>query len=201
MRADPAGPAPGRTAARHTGGAPQPLVQVGANFEDEYPLADALATECYANLLRAGDLLMELHNRYTFDAYQLSAGARQTLAVVDGAGRALEPTVIAQRLLVTTASMTSLLHGLEKRGLIRREPHPDDRRKVLVSITPAGTAIVDELLPSLHARERDVMTAALSPREQATLLRLVAKVQHAALEARTTPPPRAVRRRRARSST
>lgn len=172
-----------------------PLVRVGEDFEDEYPGADRLATEAYANLLRTGELLMELHNRQTQDQYQLSASARQVLAVIEGADEPLEPSVIADRLLVTTGSMTSLLDNLEKRGLVARRPHPGDRRKLLIDITPAAQAIVDDLLPSLHARERDVITAALSPNEQRTLLRLVAKVQHAGVEARSAPYPVGTRRR------
>ena len=142
---------------------------------------------------------MDLHNRQTFDDYQLSASARQTLAVVEGAGQPLEPSVIAERLLVTTGSMTSLLDNLEKRGLISRTPHPRDRRKLLIDVTPAARAIVDELLPSLHAREREVMAAALSPNEQRSFLSALAKVQQAALQARAAPvPPAASRRRSAR---
>jgi DNA-binding MarR family transcriptional regulator len=168
---------------------------VDRDFEEEYPGASALATECYANLWRAADLLMGLHNRLTLDDFQLSPSARQVLAVVDGAGEPLEPSVIAERVLITTGSMTSLLDNLEKRGLIRRLPHPGDRRKLLVAITPAAQAIVDALLPMLHARERDVMSAALSTREQQQLLHLVAKVQQAALAAQSEPPSAAARKR------
>jgi len=174
----------------------EPLVRVDDDFEDEYPRASALATECWANLWRAAELLMELHNRQTFDQYQLSPSARQVLAIVEGAGQPLEPSVIAERLLVTTGSMTSLLDNLEKRGLIRRQPHPEDRRKLLIDITPTAQAIVDELLPSLHARERDVMAAALSPSEQRSLLRSLAKLQRAALEARSAPVVHGPTRRR-----
>ena len=85
-------------------------------------------------MYRAADLLMALHNRHTLDEYQLSPSARQILAVVEGAGEPLEPSIIAERLLITTGSVTSLLDNLEKRGLIRRLPHPDDRRKLLVEI-------------------------------------------------------------------
>jgi DNA-binding MarR family transcriptional regulator len=175
----------------------EPLIRVGNDFEHEYPDASALATECYANVYRAADLLMGLHNRYTADAYQLSPSGRQILAVVEGAGEPLEPSVIAERLLITTGSVTSLLDNLEKRDLISRLPHPQDRRKLLIDITPAAQAIVDELLPSLHARERDVMSAALSTTEQRELLRLIAKVQHAALAAQSTPSPHAAARQRA----
>ena len=175
---------------------PEPLRRVGDDFEDEYPGASALATECFANLFQAGDLLMELHNRQTREEYQLFPSARQVLAVVEGAGQPLEPSVIAERLLITTGTMTSVLDTLEKRGLIRRMPHPDDRRKLLVDITPDAQAILDELLPSLHARERDVISSALSMREQRELLRLIARVQHAALQAQSTPAPHAAARRR-----
>ena len=190
--ADSSHPRAGRCAlssAKSAKGAVEPLIRVGADFEEEYPGASALATECYANLLRAADLLMELHNRQTYDDYQLSSSARQILATVEGAGQPLEPSVIAERLLVTTGSMTSLLDNLEKRGLIRRQPHPDDRRKLLIDITPAAQAIVDELLPSLHAREREVMGAALSPTEQRALLRSLAKLQQAAVQVRSAPAP------------
>ena len=180
--------------------ASEPLIRVDDDFEHEYPGASALATECFANVYRAADLLMALHNRQTLDEHQLSPSARQVLAVVEGADEPLEPSVIADRLLITTGSMTSLLDNLEKRGLVRRLPHPEDRRKLLIDITPAAQAIVDELLPSLHARERDVMSS-LSTDEQRRLLELIAKVQHAAMEAQSTPASHgASRRRRSRSN-
>lgn len=181
--------------------APQPIVRVGDDFEDEYPGASAPATECYANLIRTADLLLGLHNRHTSEQYQLSPSARGVLAVVEGAGQPLEPTVIAERLMVTTGSMTSLLDNLEKRGLIERLRHPDDRRKLLVDITPNAKAIVDELLPALHARERDVIDAALTATEQRSLLGLLAKVQQAATRAQSTPtPPGATRRQNRRNA-
>lgn len=160
--------------------APQPIVRVGDDFEDEYPDASALATECYANLIRTGDLLIGLHNRHTMARYQLSPSARSLLAVVAGAGEPLEPSVIAERVMVTTGSMTSLLDNLEKRGLVRRLPHPDDRRKLLVAVTPEAESIVRELLPVLHIRERDVIAASLTDAEQRSLLRSLAKIQRAA---------------------
>jgi DNA-binding MarR family transcriptional regulator len=170
---------------------------VGDDFEDEYPGACALATECYANLWRAAELLMGLHNRHTLDQYQLSPSARGVLAVVEGAGQPLEPSVIAERLVVTTGSMTSLLDTLEKRGLVRRLPHPEDRRKLLIDITADARAIIDELLPTMHARERDVIGAALTTGEQRTLLRFLAKLQRAAADARFAPAPEGAIRRRA----
>jgi DNA-binding MarR family transcriptional regulator len=169
-------------------------VRVGRDFELEFPDARALATECYANLCRTGDLLIEMHNRQSRADYQLSQSGREVLAIVEGAGQPLEPTVIAQRLLITTASMTPLLDTLEKRGLVRRLAHPDDRRKRLVDITPAARQIVDEFLPSFHARERMVIEGALTVTEQRELVRLLAKVQRAAEAASHLAPVRDARR-------
>jgi DNA-binding MarR family transcriptional regulator len=189
----PLSPARSEKAASHTA---EPLIRVGDDFEHEYPGASALATECFANVYRAADLLMALHNRQTLDEYQLSPSGRQVLAIVEGAGEPLEPSVIADRLLITTGSVTSLLDNLEKRGLIRRLPHPQDRRKLLIDITPAAQTIVDKLLPSLHAREREVISSALSTDEQRELLALIAKVQHAAIQAQSTPASHTATRRR-----
>jgi DNA-binding MarR family transcriptional regulator len=96
--------------------------------------------------------------------------------------------------------MTSVLDTLEKRGLIQRMSHPDHRRKLLVDITPDAQAILDELLPSFHPRERDVISNALSIPEQRQLLRLTAKIQSAAQRAQATPAPHATRHRAARPS-
>jgi DNA-binding MarR family transcriptional regulator len=146
--------------------------------------------------VRTGDLLIGLHNAHAWAKYRLSASAKQALAILDGAGMPLEPGVIADRLLITSGSMTSLLDTLEKRGYLRRGPHPVDRRKVLVEITDAGSNIVDAMLPAIHARERTVLADALDRREQAELLQLLAKVQASALaHASDETDHNAVRRR------
>jgi len=73
--------------------------------------------------------------------------------------------------------MTSMLNTLERRGLVRRKAHPDDRRKLLVAITAKGTAVVETMLPSLHSRERTIIGDALTKAEQRQLRILLAKVQ------------------------
>jgi MarR family transcriptional regulator, 2-MHQ and catechol-resistance regulon repressor len=169
-------------------------VRVDADFEAEFPGADRLATECYANLVRTGDRLIALHNRQAWEEYRLSATAKMALAVIEGAGGPLEPSVIAERLLITSGSMTSMLDTLERRGLVRRMPHPEDRRKLLVDVTDEARDILDAMLPSLHQREKKVLGAALTKEEQRRLLELVAKVQRAAEESADDPPDRAARR-------
>ncbi|HYA45492.1 MAG TPA: MarR family transcriptional regulator [Acidimicrobiales bacterium] len=153
------------------------MIQVDHDFEQEFPDASATATERYANIIPTGDRLIGLHDRQVWGDYRISGAAKQALAVLDGAGEPLEPDVIAERLIITSGSMTSLLDTLEKSGLVRRARHPQDRQKLLIDITEAGTAVVDAILPAFHARERAIIEEALSPREQEQLLTFVAKVQ------------------------
>jgi DNA-binding MarR family transcriptional regulator len=81
--------------------------------------------------------------------------------------------------------MTSLLDTLERRNLVRRRPHPHDRRRLLVDMTDESRALVDRFLPEVHAWQHRVMSV-LSRSEQTTLLRLLAKLQTGL---RDGPPP------------
>jgi DNA-binding MarR family transcriptional regulator len=92
--------------------------------------------------------------------------------VLDGDGGSLSPTTIASRLIITTASMTSLLDTLERRGLVQRAPDVEDRRRVVVTITGEGRRVIRSLLPEMLALQ-DEVAAALSPGDRAELVRLL----------------------------
>ncbi len=53
---------------------------------------------------------------------------------------ALPMSRIGARLQVHPASVTGAVARLEADGLVRRQPHPHDRRRVLASLTDAGRA-------------------------------------------------------------
>ncbi len=110
--------------------------------------------------------------------HRLSPAGRQALAVLEGAGRPLSPTTIAERLLVTTASMTSLLDTLERRGFVTRSPDPDDRRKVLVTLTEHGRQVVDRFLPQVVAVQTALM-AGLTETQRHQLLESLATLREA----------------------
>ena len=45
---------------------------------------------------------------------------------------------------ISPPSMNRILNSLEELGHVRRSPSPDDARKVLVDLTPAGSALIEE---------------------------------------------------------
>jgi len=128
-----------------------------------------------AATVRTGEAFLALADR-RLRAYGLSAGARQVLAVLDGDGGSLSPTTIADRLIITTASMTSLLDTLQRRGLVQRTPDVEDRRRVVVTITGEGRRVIRRLLPEMLALQDDV-AAALSPGDRAELVRLLSTLR------------------------
>ncbi|WP_374008368.1 MarR family winged helix-turn-helix transcriptional regulator [Leifsonia sp. LS-T14] len=67
---------------------------------------------------------------------------------------------LTQRDLADRAStdemMTSqVLRTLEQKGLVRRLPHPDDRRARAITPTPAGVALVNDANAAVETADRD----------------------------------------------
>lgn len=52
---------------------------------------------------------------------------------------------LAEALAVTPRNVTTLVDALEATGFARREPHPTDRRAVLVHLTERGVAIMESM--------------------------------------------------------
>ena len=99
-------------------------IRVPADFEREFPGASRSASEVAVNLARAQMALITEIERPAREAHGLSASAFQALAILDSAGEPLPGHVIAERLLVSSASMTSLVNTLERRGLVEQHPPP-----------------------------------------------------------------------------
>jgi DNA-binding MarR family transcriptional regulator len=82
------------------------------------------------------------------------------------------PTELANRLQITTASVTELMERLSRAGLAQRSPHPHDRRKVILSLTDAATEKVGDLFDRI-AISTARCTSLLSGDERATVLRFL----------------------------
>ncbi|MDE3076415.1 MAG: MarR family transcriptional regulator, partial [Chloroflexota bacterium] len=82
----------------------------------------------------------------------------------------------ADHMLITRGGMTKALDGLEQSGVVRRSPHPSDRRMQLVEMTDAGLSLMNDLLARLHVYEKEWLDA-LTPEEQERFVELMGKVQ------------------------
>jgi DNA-binding MarR family transcriptional regulator len=87
----------------------------------------------------------------------------------------LSPSAISAALLVSSGTLTSRLDRLERKGFIRRVPHPTDRRSTEVELTPRAVEAVDAGIRRHVANEQEMLSA-LSEREQEQLDRLLRKL-------------------------
>ena len=81
----------------------------------------------------------------------LTALARQ-------APRALSLTEINRDILVTSGGITFVVSRLEKQGLVRRRPHPEDRRAWLISLTSRGQQVTGRLIDAIVVADEAVVT-------------------------------------------
>jgi len=84
-------------------------------------------------------------------------------------------SAIAQEMRHTTAAASGLVARLENLGYVMRSHASDDRRKVMVCITPRGTALVRRIREEMVCNLMKMMTH-LSPGEQKSWLQIYSKI-------------------------
>jgi DNA-binding MarR family transcriptional regulator len=85
------------------------------------------------------------------------------------------PGELAGDLELSSGAMTSRLDRLEEQGLIRRLPDPNDRRGIVVELTPEGKAAWDRTA-GIAGRREAFFASALTKAEQKQLNQLLRKL-------------------------
>jgi DNA-binding MarR family transcriptional regulator len=143
-------------------------IRVSEAYVAEHPDADPTSTELVLNLLSSATIVFNRLEKL-LRPHGLSTGSFNVLNIVAGAGEAISPSTIAERLSVPIAlpTVTGVLDTLERRGYVVRRAHPADRRKVLVEATSAGIDALGAVLPELVVEEQR-WTGGLGPSARST---------------------------------
>ncbi len=88
---------------------------------------------------------------------------------------------ICNKMLVSGGNMTLVLDNIEKLGHIERVPSKDDRRAILVRLTPKGKELFNETF-IIHAEHITKLMSVLTLEEQKTLGNLLKKLGTAVKE-------------------
>jgi DNA-binding MarR family transcriptional regulator len=118
----------------------------------------------------------------TIADFGLGYGEWHVLGRLHNQGPRLSPGGLAKGLELSSGAMTNRLDGLEKAGLVRRLPDPDDRRALLVELTDEGRRLYRASVAAQAAKE-SIIAEALSADEQRQLNALLRRVM-LAFEAR-----------------
>jgi DNA-binding MarR family transcriptional regulator len=143
---------------------------------------DSSEQEVFLNLWRTYDRLKALEDEL-FGRYDLTPQQYNVLRLLKAEHPHGLPTLaLADRLVSRAPDITRMLDKLEQRGLVRRDRPADNRRVVLVAVTPAGLTLLRQIagpLRQCHARQlghlnaddltrlSDLLRAARAPHEGA----------------------------------
>jgi len=113
----------------------------------------------------------------------MERGQYQLMLAIKGIPKGIRPRIreLANRMQVQHHSAVELVNRLESRGYVRRERAQDDRREVLLALTPKGERVLSELAlhhheelrsaaPTLVAALRKVMQGGMARRGARTSL-------------------------------
>ncbi len=146
-------------------------------WRQESPQLDASALAIVGRVLRIARLL-EKHREMVLAKYGLSVWSFDVLATLrrQGPPYQLKPTDLYGLLMLSSGAMTNRIDRLEKDDIVVRHRDPDDRRGVMVRLTPNGIALADRVIPVLLTSEQQLLSQFTSPGDRDSLIALLRQV-------------------------
>jgi len=135
---------------------------------------DMPAMAAVGNIYRAGGAVRNHLERTVLAPYDLTWTSWVVLWVVWIWGD-IETRHVAAEAGISKGTLTGVTNTLQGRKLMKRRTHPDDARRVLLSLTPAGRRMMDKVFPEFNRAESHVI-ADLTANEREVLARALRKI-------------------------
>jgi DNA-binding MarR family transcriptional regulator len=147
-----------------------------SQWRDQRPDLDVSSMAVVGRVKRLARIF-EQATRETFSRHGLEPWEFDVLASLRRAGPPyqLSAGALGKAMMITSGSVTHRIDGLEARGLVRRNADPEDRRGVLIELSPEGLRCVDGVLVHHLATEREALVS-LSPARQKQLAALLSEL-------------------------
>lgn len=114
---------------------------------------------------------MEQAGREFFDRFDLTSAQFDVLMILaDHHRRSFRQHELAQILVVNRATAGTVLERMERKGLVAREPDPEDRRAMRVSLTAKGRRTLGEVKPRYY----ELMKKLLGGEDEKSLRHVIA---------------------------
>ncbi len=121
------------------------------------PDIDTQALRITGRISRIGPLLAR-RQAEVFERFGLSRGDVGALSALRIATpHRVSPSRLGRGLMMSSAGVTSRIDKLERRGLVRRLPDPNDRRGIIVELTDEGLRLVDEAVAAVSVSDRELL--------------------------------------------
>jgi DNA-binding MarR family transcriptional regulator len=140
-----------------------------------YPDMDTQVCEAYLRVLRTGMVLHHCLER-SLARLGLSYGRFMLLCLLKQGQEPVPVCKLAGMAGVTTPTVSAVLAGMARDGLVERLEDASDKRVVRIGLLPAGQSVLDDVLPGHFVQQTEVMRG-LEPDELNQLVTLLAKVR------------------------
>jgi DNA-binding MarR family transcriptional regulator len=104
--------------------------------------------------------------------YGLTTLQFTTLSVLSRHGAPLSTSQLARRAFMTPQSMSEVIHALERKSLIKRDPHPNHRRTLPATLTAKGRRVLAACEESVSEFESSMLDG-FSEKDRAAFLDMV----------------------------
>ncbi|MBT5649427.1 MAG: MarR family transcriptional regulator [Rhodospirillaceae bacterium] len=134
---------------------PDRAARAVAQWATEFPDWELAPMEALGRLGETATIIDTRHISPLFAEYGLQRGEFDVLAALrrSGAPYELTPSRLFEITMSSSGGMTARLDRLEKMGHVERRPNPDDRRGVLVRLTPSAVELIETVTPAHLANE------------------------------------------------
>lgn len=111
-----------------------------------------------------------------FSEFGLNSAGFDVLATLRRSGPpySLSPGELMAQMMITSGTMTNRVDQLVKAGLVSRAQNPEDRRGMIITLTPAGFDLIEKAVAE-HVANQHRLVAPLTPDEQDELNQLLKK--------------------------
>ena len=104
-------------------------------------------------------------------------------AMQDAGEKGLNPSTLSEHLSVTRNTVSTLLGGLERQGYVTRELDPEDKRRFVIRLTPAGLDAVEKCSEPLF-RHLQLLLGSMNSEQRVALVHGLMEFQRAIIQDR-----------------
>lgn len=150
-----------------------PDAKVLKKFAERYEDVDSRSVTHFLNILHIGTELAESLDRFLATHGLLQGRWWVLILLMREDDLTSTPSELAEKAGVSRATMSGLINGLLRDGLVARQEDSKDRRSYSIQLTTAGQDKLDEVMPDYYPRVKKMMNAIPEQQREDLLKQLI----------------------------
>lgn len=155
-----------------------PDAKVLRKFAERYEDVDSHSVTHFLNILRIGTELAESLDRFLATHGLLQGRWWVLILLMREDDLTSTPSELAEKAGVSRATMSGLINGLLRDGLVARQEVNKDRRSYAIWLTTAGQDKLDEVMPDYYTRVKKMMNTIPLQQREDLLNQLIHLIEH-----------------------